>query len=199
MRELNLYMRAFNRHLCLEAITRKRILQDLQCELEQRLEQGETWLQIKEGLGEPADFAAKMNQEFVDKAHIPVSPLRWLALGLAVMFAIITLVQKTLVFKANIDFSVCAFWVCIAAFLLLGWCRKGMRIRVLAPLLSLICGVMSWLLLQSTQTGTMRSYLYVNQEFPLSFGRIIVGLLNSGIWLVIVAFFVVLYTLVKRK
>jgi len=199
MRELNLYMRAFKRQLCLESSTKTHIIQDLQCELEQRLEHGETWAQIKEGLGEPVELATKMNQEFADKACLQLTPWRWLALGFAVVFATTALIQKSFIFRANIDFVVCAFWFCISIFLLLGWCQKGTSIRLLAPLFLLVCGVVSWLVLQGTQTGTMYPFFYARQVQSLSFLGIIISLFSSGIWLVGSALCIVLYALIKQK
>lgn len=91
MTELNRYARGIERRLRVDRATRRRIMNDLNGDLQSRAENGQTLEEICAELGTPAEVAAEFNEVFAEQNGPYKSPWRWAFLALAVLLAVVEL------------------------------------------------------------------------------------------------------------
>ncbi len=158
MNEIKRYVTAVEWHLRLDRATRLRVMNDLASDLQSRLDAGETPAAIRADLGEPKQLAATLNAEFA--AHRDPAPRWrwWLLAGAAAALAAAgfgSCAQRQAAASVGIIGGAdgpTAIWVTgpagfsgwlplgliwaallLAAFLLLGWCRRGRPRRYWLP------------------------------------------------------------------
>lgn len=82
-KEIKKYLAAVRRRLNLPGRIKDRCLSDLETSIRARLEQGETWDQVRTSLGQPKEAAAELNEQMKDYVYHK-SPWRFLFLALAI-------------------------------------------------------------------------------------------------------------------
>ena len=82
------YLRVIARKLNMPKDAKDRVLADLQCSMDARREAGQSWEEICDQLGSPAQVAADLNQQMAEFTYVK-SPWRWACLALAAVSGIV--------------------------------------------------------------------------------------------------------------
>lgn len=201
MNEIKRYVNTVERHLHLDRATRLRVMNDLDSDLQSRLEAGESLAEIQAELGDARTLADTLNREFADHRD-NASPWRWAFLALAVFLVLVLAVQAltvrqtyatigviggadgpTAIFVATqrtlIDDLHGIFWpvTLVGGYCLFGPARRGSRRRLFVPMV--LCGAallvqIVWFFCSVWAIGGDISFL-----LPLWGGTFV----RSGIWL----------------
>lgn len=83
-KEIKNYLNAVRRRLNLPKEIRQRCLSDLQTTIQARIENGESWNEIQESLGEPKKVAAELSEQLKEFVYRK-SPWRFLFLAAAIL------------------------------------------------------------------------------------------------------------------
>ncbi len=141
------YLKVFSKNLLVRQSDRANIIKQLSLDINDRVAQGETALDITASLGSPKKLADNLNHEFSENLHPQATSLSWIFLAIAGICILKNLSDLTSLYSIFYQPTFPSGTIaCIAAFMLFGWCRQGSHQRFLIPAFISISGILLWIL-----------------------------------------------------
>lgn len=177
------YLQDFSNALMVNHTCRAALLRELEGDISERVERGESVQSVLSALGSAKALAGNTNQEFANQCHPGPSRARWIFLLAALLATAGNGVGHVFVFSFQAVF-VPGIWGCFSLFLLMGWCRTGHRNRFAVPCALAAVGIWLWVGSLFAEIGTFQT---IHMAFSLFFLRETFALAVSGAWVCLIA------------